>query len=164
MIFNRILSFSLAIAAGLVFACKCNAATTGTVTITGMVPAICAVVVTPDAGATNIADISAGDTNRLIATVTETCNDPDGYTMTVVGSHSTNHTGLFVDSVSGASQPFTITYNNVAVPTGGVVTSTSAPGIGVAKPVKITYGANSSLTPSVGYTYSETLTFTIAAK
>ncbi len=150
--------------ASAISAYDCNAATTGTVTITGMVPAVCAVVVAPDAGATGIADISAGDTNRLIATVTETCNDPNGYTMTVVGTHSANHTGLFVDSVSGASQPFSITYNNVAVPAGGVVTNASSAGINLARPVKITYAANPALTPSAGFTYNETLTFTIAAK
>jgi hypothetical protein len=120
--------------------------------------------VTPAAGASNIADISAGDTDRQVATVNENCNDPLGYTMTVAGTHSTNYTGLFVDSVSGDSQPFTIKYNGVAVPAGGVVTNTNAPGINLDKNVTITYAANAGLTPSTGFTYNETLTFTIAAK
>ena len=139
-------------------------ATTGTVTVNGQVPAVCAVVVAPESGASNITDISAGDTDRLIATVTENCNDPDGYTMTVVGTNSTNHTGLFKDSVSNDTQPFTIKYNNVNAPIGGVVTNTSAPAHNVSRSVKISYVANPALTPSAGFTYAETLTFTIAAK
>jgi hypothetical protein len=141
-----------------------RAATTGTVTINGQVPATCAVVVTATAGASNIADISAGDTDRQVATVNENCNDPLGYTMTVAGTHSANHTGLFVDSVSGDSQAFTIKYNGVSVPVGGMVTDSNAPGINLNKDVSITYAANAALTPSAGFTYNETLTFTIAAK
>lgn len=141
-----------------------NAATTGTVTVNGQVPAVCAVVVAPEAGASNITDISAGDTDRLIATVTENCNDPDGYTMTVVGTNSSDHTGLFVDSVSSDTHPFSITYNNVAVAAGGVVTDANAPGYNVSRGVRITYGTDNTLTPSAGFTYSETLTFTISAK
>ncbi len=141
-----------------------QAALSGSVTLTGAVPALCAIVVLPSAGATGITDISAGDTNRTIATVTETCNDPDGYTITMVGANSGNHTGKFVDSVSGAQHAFTITYNGSAVPIGGVVTNTSGPGIGLARTVRITYGVDTSLPSTAGFTYGETLTFTIAAK
>lgn len=157
--------FVLPVLAGTFFiANSVQAATTGTVTVTGMVPAACDVVVTTEAGATNITDISAGDTNRLIATVNENCNDPDGYTMEMVGTNSSDHTGLFVDTVSSDSHPFTITYDSVAVPVGGVVTDASAPGIDIDRPVAITYGADGTLTPSAGFTYEETLTFTISAK
>jgi len=141
-----------------------RAATTGTVTVNGQVPAVCAVVVTQEAGASNITDISLGDSNRLIATVNENCNDPDGYTMTVVGTNSTDHTGLFRDSVSNDTHPFTITYNSVAVAAGGVVTNSNAPGHNVDKTVHISYGSDNTLTPSAAFTYAETLTFTIAAK
>lgn len=140
------------------------AALSGSVTLSGAVPALCAIVVTPSAGAIGILDISAGDTNRTIANVTETCNDPDGYTVTVTGTNSGNHTGKFVDTVSGAQQPFTISYNGSNVPVGGIVTSTSAPGIGLIRPVQITYASNSSLPSTNLFTYGETLTFTIAAK
>lgn len=140
------------------------AAQTGTVTINGQVPAVCDVIVTPEAAATNIADISAGDTNLVVATVNENCNNVDGYTMTVAGTNSSDHTGLFVDSVSGDHHPFTITYDNVAVPVSGVVTDMNAPGINLDKTVRITYASDGSLTPSTGFTYAETLTFTIAAK
>lgn len=164
MNYNRILIAALTGLTPLFYAVSGQSATTGTVTINGMVPAVCAVVVAPEAGALNIADISIGDSNRLVATVTETCNDPDGYTMTVVGTNSTNHTGLFKDTVSNDTHPFTITYNNVAVASGGVVTDANAPGIGLARPVKITYSTDATLTPSAAFTYQEVLTFTIAAK
>jgi hypothetical protein len=150
--------------AAIAVAGKANAATVGTVTLSGKVLQACNIVVTAAAGATNIADISAGDIDRVIATVNESCNDTNGYTVTVQGSHSGNHTGLFLDSVSGDSHPFTINYNGNAVASGGVVTDVAAAGINLNKAVKISYGADPSLTPSAGFTYGETLTFTIAAK
>ncbi len=141
-----------------------QAALTGTVTITGAVPTACAIIVLPAVGASSIMDISLGDTNRLVATVTETCNDPDGYTVSVAGTNSGDHTGLFIDTVSLDSHPFTINYNGSSVPSGGVVTNTTAPGIGVSKPVRITYGSDNTLTSTAAFTYVEILTFTIAAK
>jgi hypothetical protein len=150
----------------LVIACTAPvfAAPTGTVTINGRVPAVCDVVVTPEAGSQNIPDISLGDTDRIVATVNENCNNTNGYTMTLVGTNSADHTGLFVDSVSNDTHPFTITYDNVAAPAGGVVTDVNAAGINLNKTVRISYPADATLTPSAGFTYAETLIFTIAAK
>lgn len=155
------------LATALLFAClshPAGAAQVGTVTVNGAVPIACDVIVTPEAGASNIADISAGDTDRAIATVNENCNDPDGYTVTVVGTNSGNHTGRFVDSISADGHDFTIKYDGNAVPMGGVVTDSNAPGIGLGKTVEISYAANPNLTATTGFTYAETLTFTIAAK
>ena len=141
-----------------------RAAQTGTVTITGRVPPVCDITVLALPASFHIADISQGDTHRQIATVTENCNSPNGYTVSVGGTNSTDATGLFVDTVSGDSLPFDIAYDSVDVPANGVVTDTTAPGINLNKPVDITYAADASLTASAGYTYQETLTFTIAAK
>lgn len=161
---KRVLSFL----ATLVLLCfstgNAMSAQVGTVTVNGAVPISCNVTVTPTANASNIADISLGDTDRTIATVNENCNDPSGYTVGVVGTHSGNHTGKFVDSVSAASHPFTITYSGVAVPSGGVVTNVNVPGINLDKTVKISYNSDPGLTATTGFTYAETLTFTIAAK
>jgi hypothetical protein len=140
------------------------AASTGQVTITGNVPISCNLAVQQDEGAVSIPDISAGDTNRQIATVTETCNSPDGYTVTVVGTNSGDYTGLFVDSVSSDTHPFTIRYNGVAVPPGGIVTDATAPAFDVQKTVDITYAADSTLTGTVADTYQEILVFTMSAK
>lgn len=140
------------------------AAPMGQVTITGNVPIACDIEVQQDLGATNIPDISAGDTNRQVATITETCNSPDGYTVTVVGTNSGDHAGLFVDIVSGDSHPFTIRYNGNSVPPGGLVTDNTAPAFNVQKIVDITYAADDTLTGTVAATYEETLIFTMLAK
>jgi hypothetical protein len=141
---------------------RSEAATQGTVTLTGKVPQACDIVVTTEAGATNIADISAGDTDRLIATVNESCNDPQGYTVTVVGTNSGDHTGAFREP-GGDEHPFTLKYDGVAV-SSAAVTDVNAPGINLDKEVRISYGADATLTPTAGFDYAETLTFTVAAK
>ncbi|MET0154797.1 MAG: hypothetical protein ABW189_01660 [Rickettsiales bacterium] len=140
------------------------AAATGSVTITGSVPVACDIVVQTESGATGIADLSLGDTDRLVATVTEDCNDPDGYTVSLAGSNSGNHTGKFVDSVSADELNFTVKYNGVQTASGGVVTDSNAPANAAQKPVRITYAADPTLTGAVGNTYQETLTFSISAK
>lgn len=140
------------------------AATTGQVTISGNVPIACGLEVRQEAGALSIPDISAGYTNRHIATVTETCNSPDGYTVTMQGVNSGDQTGLFVDSVSADSHPFTVAYDGVAVGAGGIVTSSATTAFNLVKTVDITYPANTTLTGTLTDTYEETLVFTIAAK
>src|SRR5271168_1214207 len=132
--------FSVAIGAlllmgNVLFASPAFAASTGQVTITGNVPITCNLLVQQEAGASSIPDISAGHTNRHIATVTETCNSPDGYTVTMTGANSGDHTGMFVDNISTDSHPFTIKYNGLSVPPGGLVTDSTITVFGVAKNV-----------------------------
>lgn len=140
------------------------AATTGQVTITGNVPILCSLDVQQEAGAVNIPDISAGHTNRRIATVVEACNSPDGYTVTMRGVNSSDHSGIFVDPVSSDSHPFTVAYDGVTVGAGGVVTNSASTAFNLVKPVDITYPANTTLTGTISDSYEETLVFTIAAK
>lgn len=141
-----------------------TAAPTGQVTITGNVPIACDLLVQQEVGAANISDISAGHTNRHVATVTETCNSPDGYTVTVIGTNSSDHSGMFVDAASTDSHPFTIHYNGISVSPGGIVTDSIASVFGVQKNVDITYPADETLTGTVTDSYEETLTFTMTAK
>lgn len=140
------------------------AATTGQVTITGNVPIACDIDVRQDSGAVSIPDISAGDTNRKIATVTENCNSPDGYTVSMTGSNSGDYTGMFVDTVSGDSHPFTVRYDSVSVSPGGIVTDNTLPAFDINKIVDITYPADETLTGTLSASYEETLIFTISAK
>lgn len=140
------------------------AAPTGQVTITGNVPIACDLLVQQEAGAASIPDISAGHTNRHVATVIETCNSPDGYIVTVTGANSGDHNGMFVDVVSTDSHPFTIYYNGVSVSPGGIVTDSTAPAFDVQKSVNITYPADETLIGTVTDSYEETLTFTMTAK
>lgn len=140
------------------------AAPMGQVTITGNVPITCDLLVQQESGASSIADISAGHTSRHVATVTETCNSPDGYTVIMTAANSGDHTGMFVDTISTDSHPFTISYNGVSVSSGGLVTDSTTLALGVQKPVDISYPADATLTGTVADTYEETLTFTISAK
>jgi hypothetical protein len=156
----RLLVVALGVFASLPMAAK--AASSSSVTITGKVPVSCNISVAAASGASNIADLSQGNTNLLVATVTENCNDPSGYTVTLAGTNSASYTGLFKDSVSSATEPFTVAYNGTAV-SSATVTDVTAPA-NVSKSVQITYAANANLTGSVGYTYAETLTFAITAK
>lgn len=137
---------------------------TGDVTVRGAVPVLCDILVAAEAAASGIDNIAEGASNLHIATVTENCNNPDGYTVTVQGSNSTDHTGLFVDSVSHDEHPFTIIYNGVQAPLGGIVMDSNGAGINQSHNVEITYSSDPYLAPTAGYTYEETLTFTISAK
>ena len=152
----------------LIFAClicpPATAATTGQVTITWNVPIVCSLDVRQEAGAVSISDISAGHTNRRIATVTETCHSPDGYTVTLRCVNSGDHTGMFIDSVSSDSHPFIVVYDGASVGPGGVVTNSASTAFNLVKTVDITYPANTTLTGTISDTYEETLVFTIAAK
>ncbi len=139
-----------------------GAATSGSVTINGKVPIVCGISVAAASGATNITDLSAGNSSLLVATVTESCNDPSGYTVSVAGTNSSSYSGLFKDSVSGTTEAFAVSYNGTTV-SNATVTNVAAPA-NVAKDVRIAYPANATLTGSTGYTYAETLTFTIVAK
>ncbi len=152
------------LAFGCLICLPASAATTGEVTITGNVPILCGLDVQQEAGALSIPDISAGYTNRRIATVTENCNSPDGYTVTMRGVNSGDHTGMFVDSVSSDSHPFTVAYGGATVSPGAVVTDSASIAFNLVKPVDITYPANTTLTGTLSDSYEETLVFTIAAK
>lgn len=145
------------------FSSQSLAATTGSVTITGTVPFACSIVVQAEAGA-NISNLTTGATDLHVATVTENCNDPDGYTVTMSGTNSGNHTGLFIDSVSSDELAFTTKYNNVSVSSGTITDSNASSNGDVLKNVEISYAADTTLTASVSNTYSETLNFEIAAK
>ena len=140
------------------------AATIGEVTITGVVPIQCGIAVQQEAGAVNIPDISAGNTGLQVATVTEDCNSPVGYTVTMQGVNSGNNTGLFVDAVSSGTQPFTVTYGGVSVGAGGIVTDSATTAFNRISPVAIAYSAKSTLIGSISASYAETLTFTVTAK
>lgn len=152
------------VVAGCLFCLPALAATTGQVTITGNVPILCSLEVQQEPSAASIPDISSGHTSRRIATVTESCNSPDGYTVAMRGANSSDHTGIFVDSLSSDSHPFTVEYDGVAVGAGGIVTNSASIAFNLVKPVDITYPADTTLTGTISDTYEETLVFTIAAK
>ncbi len=138
------------------------AASSASLTISGKVPLSCNIAVTPASGASNIADLSQGNSSLLVATVSENCNDPSGYSVSVAGANSSSFTGLFKDAVSHATLPFSVTYDGATV-SSATVTNVTAPA-NTAKDVRIAYAATPNLTGSAGYTYAETLIFAITAK
>ncbi|MBI1309304.1 MAG: hypothetical protein GC129_05600 [Proteobacteria bacterium] len=157
--FRSVASLTLAALSIPVF---CHAASTGQVTIVASVPSTCNITVTPQAGAT-IANLTLGATNLQVATVNESCNAPAGYTVTMVGTNSTDYTGKFVDSGSSSTRTFTVRYGGNTL-NSTLVTDVNSPNTSVDKNVDITYPADTTLTASSGATYAETLNFTITSK
>lgn len=137
---------------------------TGRLHINGKVPELCELNVKATPKSKDILDISRGDTNRLVGYVYEKCNDAKGYTVTMVSKNAGDFTGLFIDSESKDSHAFAIAYNGKLAKR-NVVTDSKEPAVDfIEKPVTITYGENPTLSSSEAFTYSEMLTFTIAAK
>lgn len=137
---------------------------TGHLKINGKVPELCELNVKATPKSKDILDISRGDTNRLVGYVYEKCNDANGYTVTMVSRNAGDFTGLFIDSESKSSHAFAVAYNGKLAKR-NVVTDSKTPAVDfIEKPVTITYGANTNLASSETFTYSEMLTFTIAAK
>lgn len=110
---------------------------------------------------TVIEDISIGCQNRAVGNVVEDSAEPNGYIVTVSGLNSKDHTGLFVDSKTGASHPFAISYDGKLVIESVITNSDSPTKEPVSKEVAITLPENLQLLAGV---YSETLRFTIIAK
>ena len=142
-----------------------QAATEGTLNLSGSIAAACSIVVTPTAAASSL-DLVAGETDTNVATVSENCNDADGYTVTV-------ETDTFAGSSATLQGPetyqadFSIKYDGAGV----TFTAADTP-VTVTDSVDPTDGDNdvpvliniASEAAYVAGTYSAVLTFTIAAK
>ena len=144
------------------------AATTGTLTLTGIVAASTNITVTPQTGY-NTLDLNTTQTNFLVAVVNEQSNDHLGYTVTLASANlSGAGTQPFLkDSASGDTLNYTLQYNGSSVVFAiGTATVTNAsaktPAAGVNNNLNISYTGNSALSASNAYT--DTLTFTIVAK
>lgn len=145
-------------------------ALTGAVTIYGKVPELCELTAVRDTNGHQIDDISQQTSNHLIAKVTESCNRNAGYTVVMEGDNSGSHQGLFREPTYysagnlNAQQAFKVFYNGTEVVAGGVVTNVNAPVFNAEKEVRISFEDNSALPSTAGYTYEETLTFTMSPK
>lgn len=97
-----------ALAAALFVTATANAAgpTTGQIIIRGTVGAICEIGVV-DYG-TNL-DLVAGEANRAVGQVNETCNDPNGYSV----SFTSEKGGKMVGPLDAAS-PYRVNYDSIA--------------------------------------------------
>ena len=139
------------------------AGTTATLNLKGTVAAITEISVAADAAAQALA-ITVGSSNLKIATVSETCNDKDGYDIFM----SSLNGGKLVHSVdSTKSTSYQIAYGGAALAVPSITPSkiktvNSLSGLTTnASDVKITV---TSAPNAVAGDYNDTLTFTIAAK
>ena len=148
-----------------------GAETSGTLTLQGSVPGILQITVTPEAGASAL-DLSLDASNVAVATVVERSNKKAGYTVTLESANAAagsaaeayfSHTDPAVES----SLEYSITYGGTAVTlTNGAAVISDVSGktdaLGSAKTVAVSYNGASDF-PYEG-TYTDILTFTIAAK
>lgn len=152
-------------------AAAASAATTGTLTLQGSVPEILEISVNADPNASDL-DLTIDASNVKVATVVEKSNKTAGYTVTLESQNAAAanvDTGLLaLDSTDvDYSLSYEITYggNAVTLSNGSAVisdVSTKTAGTGNANDVAISYNGASEF-PYEG-SYSDTLTFTIAAK
>jgi hypothetical protein len=141
------------------------AADVGTITVQGTVAVNERITVTPVTGYDSLdLTVNTGATGTHVATVNERCNSRNGYTVTLASTHSgvLQGTGGNTDTLS-----YTVTYDTTQFDLStGTKTVTDANsrtiGAGVNKELNIVYdGASVYLNAD---TYSDTLTFTLAAK
>ncbi len=150
-----------------VVACVCvslpgfaAAGDSGALQLRGQVPLACSIQVDPTQAATSL-DLSSSQTDVAVASVTESCNSPTGYTIEV----SSLGSGSFLGELDAVS--YMLKYDDTQADLSGVgsVLVTSAADrtgpAGVTKAVTVSYAAATS---QVGGTYEDTLVFTVAAK
>jgi hypothetical protein len=148
-----------------------GAATTGTLVLQGTVPGILEITITPEPGS-NALDLSIDAANLKVATVNERSNKKAGYTVSVESANAKaagTDTPYFENSdpeISSALE-YQISYggNAVVLSSGSAIISDTAAkttGAGTSNDVAVSYNGAAAF-PYEG-SYSDTLTFTIAAK
>lgn len=164
---------AVVVAAGLVFVNNSGfAADGGDITIQGTVATVNEIVVTSETDY-NLLNLTLGEAWKLVATVNEKNNDPDGYTVTLASLNaygaqarlkSTETTPIYVNysmkygtAGTGADADVSLTAGSATVTSTSAATGSS----GVDQKLTVTIAANSW--PDAGV-YSDTLTLTIASK
>ena len=141
------------------------AAPSGTLSLSGTVDAACSISVAPTAAASSL-DLVTGENDTQVATVSESCNDADGYTVAV----ETDSFGAGSAALQGPDSyqaTFSIKYDGspvifTAADTPVDVTDSDDPIQGTNEmDVLINIPAEAA---HVAGTYGATLTFTLAAK
>jgi hypothetical protein len=136
---------------------------TVSITATGTVARACTVAL--DSGNSSetktLGDLTASGSNVQIGTVKETCNDNAGYKVTL----TSNNNGALKGATTSATIPYTLTYGGTAVTfsAGSATVSTATAPTGSTPPtnaVALIWTGSPTLTAD---SYSDTLTFTMAA-
>ena len=156
---------SVAFAAAAALVLTATPAKADTLAVQGIVAVACTIS-TVAAGAGTL-DLSSSQTNLTIANVTESCNDVNGFTVTIATTNGSTSGVLVSQDVNGANatnQAYSITYD------GSAVTILSGSGTGATRsgftgsqtvPLAVTYTIPGGGLPAD--TYSDTLTLTITA-
>lgn len=137
-----------------------QAATSDTIQLSSTVGQDCSIVVSNKDGAL---DIVAGTTNKKVASITETCNETAGYTITISSANAGNleGTGALAGN-AGASVDYTVSYDsasaadlatNATLVRGGAV-------FGAENGLFVTVGGSST---RLAGSYEDTITVSIAA-
>ncbi len=153
-----------AAAALLIAAGAAQAATTGSVNLSGSVGQSCNITVSAQSIASSL-DLTTTSAGTTVANVTETCNDKLGYNVSLATTNGTT-TGLFKGpSGNTDTLAYTVTYNGVAKTfSSGSTNATTATARtaagGVTKALAIAFTGSSSLNAD---TYTDTLTLTMTA-
>lgn len=138
-----------------------QAATTGSITLQGVVPSVVSVAVTGQ-GTYNALNLAATQTNLLVANVQEQSNDTLGYKVTVASANA----GQLKNGTLG-QVTYTAQYNSVTFTlstTAVQVTNQAAQAVVVnaVKPLTVSYTGVTAVSTMSG-TYTDTLTFTVIA-
>ena len=148
---------------------KASAQVSNTLSLSGDVATLLALAIAPS-GADSL-DLEGGAVNdATIATITEFCNDADGYTVSVTSANGQalgTNVGILQGGDHSENAEYTLKYDNSPVSLlGGTATVTNSNdktvAAGVSRSLKITYDESSS--NLAADTYTDTLTFTITAK
>ena len=135
------------------------ASTTGTLLLNGTVPAVLSIDVSAEAVASNL-PLDTTQTDTKVATITEISNSNTGYNVSI---SSANEGQLVHESVSSSVINYTLKYDGAIVDLSGDSFSyPTAASVNVQRDVDISYTGIDHADLIQG-TYSDTVTFTIAA-
>lgn len=147
------------------FAMQAQAASRASLFLEGTIEIICDLFVDPVIGSLNSLDIVNGETARLVATVTETTNNPTGYR---IDMESVN-TGQLIHNNGTSQTAYTIAYDGAAaVAPGAVGTPVAVKTVAGPIAATVTATANVEITVNPGGAlpagaYTDTLIFTMVA-
>lgn len=145
----------------LFFATSALAATSGLITIQGVVPKVVAVTVTGVAPF-NALDLTTTQTNLPVANINEQSNDTNGYTVTASSANAGQLKNGAVGSIAYTARYNAVSFALTVTPVAITTVAISAAVVNVTKSLTISYTGTPSASNMSG-TYSDTLTFTIAA-
>lgn len=128
----------------------------GEVRLTGTMPAICEINI--DTKNTSL-DMRGGAKKQVVAEITETCNDHEGYTISFTSANA----GKVVHGDSGQSVAYTVSYdssNNSSL-ANAMVLNRAKEGYGVDHDLVVDMSGSSNRVAGI---YRDTITIEIAAK